>query len=255
MQDTLKHILEIQELDIKMIRLMRVKKQRQRELNQIEDLREELRIQQKEKEVEVESLGTETGQLETKVEELSAKLKVLDAKQSSIKKVEEFNALTKEMTATERERIAIEQQISNIVDKRAAEEEILVKIKESLAASSVNSKELEAEITASIDTINEEGSKLKAERNVVAEKADPITLSIYERLLKNKKNRVVVPIENRTCSGCHIALTAQHENMVRKGASLIFCEHCSRIHYWQEDAIVEGEEAAPKRRRRRTVAK
>ena len=77
---------------------------------------------------------------------------------------------------------------------------------------------------------------------------------IYERLLKNKKDRVVVPIEQRTCSGCHIVLTPQHENLVRKGDRLIFCEHCSRILFWQEAPPVEGEEAAPRRRRRRTAA-
>ena len=63
---------------------------------------------------------------------------------------------------------------------------------------------------------------------------------IYERLLRNKKDRVIVPIENRTCSGCHIVLTAQHENIVRKGENLVFCEHCSRIHYWQESEALEG---------------
>ncbi len=78
---------------------------------------------------------------------------------------------------------------------------------------------------------------------------------IYERLLKNKKDRVIVPIENRCCSGCHIVLTAQHENLVRKGEKLIFCEHCSRIHYWQEGGeTVEGMELAPKQRRRRKKA-
>jgi len=256
MQETLKNILEIQELDIKMIRLMRVKKQRERELKQIEDLREELRVQQKEKEQEVESLGGEITTMEATVDALNTKLKELDAKQSSIKKVDEFNALTKEMSSAERERIALEQQISNLVDRRVAEEEILEKIKESLEASAANSKELEAEIKSSIETINEEGSKLKVERDAVATGADKPTLSVYERLLKNKKNRVIVPIENRTCSGCHIALTAQHENLVRKGKALVFCEHCSRIHYWEEDtAPQEGTDEAPKRRRRRTVAK
>jgi predicted nucleic acid-binding Zn-ribbon protein len=69
--------------------------------------------------------------------------------------------------------------------------------------------------------------------------------------LNNKKDRVVVPIENRTCSGCHIALTAQHENLVRKGERLVFCEHCSRLHYWQESQVLEGTAVATKKRRRR----
>lgn len=46
-------------------------------------------------------------------------------------------------------------------------------------------------------------------------------------------------------------LTAQDENLVRKGERLVFCEHCSRIHYWQESQALEGTAAAPKQRRRR----
>ena len=99
--------------------------------------------------------------------------------------------------------------------------------------------------------INLEGSELKSGRDLLAKTADPEIMRIYQRLLNNKKDRVVVPIENRTCSGCHIALTAQHENVVRKGERLVFCEHCSRIHYWQESEAIEGTAVATKKRRRR----
>jgi hypothetical protein len=39
--------------------------------------------------------------------------------------------------------------------------------------------------------------------------------------------------------------------LVRKGENLVFCEHCSRLHYWQESEAVEGTSVATKRRRRR----
>ena len=140
-----------------------------------------------------------------------------------------------------------------MIDKRNLEEEILTKIKESLEQSEESSRNLEGEIKQNIQLINDEGSKLKLARDQLAKTADPDTMRIYQRLLNNKKDRVVVPIENRTCSGCHIALTAQHENLVRKGERLVFCEHCSRIHFWQEEAIAES--AAPTvKRRRRTAA-
>ena len=96
---------------------------------------------------------------------------------------------------------------------------------------------------------------LKDQRDELVSKADPEVFQIYERLLGNKKDRVVVPIENRCCSGCHIMLTAQDENLVRKGERLVFCEHCSRIHYWQESEALEGTAVATKQRRRRTYQK
>ncbi len=53
MKDALKTILEIQELDMKMLRLMRVKKERLKEIEQIEALRKELHQQLTEKENEI----------------------------------------------------------------------------------------------------------------------------------------------------------------------------------------------------------
>ncbi|MES2272933.1 MAG: C4-type zinc ribbon domain-containing protein [Chlamydiota bacterium] len=253
MLQALKVILDIQELDMKMIRLMRVKKERLSELVHIDSLRQELQVQQKDKHHEIAELSRTISSQESKIVDIKEKLKKLEAKQSTVKKVDEFNALTHEMTSAERERIATEQITSDLIDKRNLEEEILEKIKESLKQSEESSKALENEIRESIQMINDEGSELKGRRELVAKNADPEIMRIYERLLNNKKDRVVVPIENRTCSGCHIALTAQHENVVRKGERMIFCEHCSRIHYWQESEEIEGTAVATKRRRRRAA--
>ncbi len=253
MQESLRLILDIQELDIKMIRLMRLKQQRAKELDQIESLKKELNEQLSSKQTEIQEINTHVTALEKKVSTLNEKIKSLETKQSSIKKVDEFNALTQEMTACEKEKIALEHQISNLVDKRVSEEEILEKLSHSLKASHTNSLELESEIKHSIEKINEEGHGLRKERDELVKDCDLETLKIYERLLKNKKDRVVVPIENRTCSGCHIALTAQHENLVRKGNNPVFCEHCSRIHYWQESEALEGSLAGTKRRRRKAT--
>jgi predicted nucleic acid-binding Zn-ribbon protein len=255
MKEALKTILDIQELDMKMLRLMRVKKERLKEIEQIEALRKELHEQLTVKETEITDLNKHIVTFEQKIQDNAEKVKKLESQQGSIKKVEEFNALTHEMTALERERIATEQKVSDLVDKRVAEEDLLGKIKESLQASEISSLSLEKEIKDSIQLINTEGSTLKAEREELAKSADQETLRIYERLLRNKKDRVIVPIENRTCSGCHISLTAQHENVVRKGDNLVFCEHCSRIHYWQpEEVAVEGAASGAKRRRRRVAS-
>lgn len=253
MKETLKPIIEVQELDMKMIRLMRIKKERKKELSQIEALRKDLHLQLSDKEKEIEDINKEIRTYEMRVREIADKLKTLEDRQSQIKKVEEFNALTQEMTTAERERVSLEQKMSDLTDQKVLEEELLEKISESLKTSEASSIALEKEIKSSIDLINEEGSGLKELRDKLATNVEPDTLKIYDRLLRNKKDRVVVPVQNRICSGCHIALTAQHENLVRKGENLIFCEHCSRIHYWEEAEALEGTVVATKRRRRRAA--
>lgn len=251
MLKTLKPILEIQELDMKMIRLMRVKKERQRELDNINRIKAELQNQVSMKEEEITNLKKEIRLGETSVKEVLETVKKLEARQSSVKKVEEFNALTHEMSAADKDKHAKELRLSDLYDKQAIEDDTLKQLKEALEQTIQNSKALEAEILDSIRQINAEGRGLKTERDKLVKTAESSTFEIYERLLRNKKDRVVVPIENRCCSGCHIMVTAQDENLVRKGERLVFCEHCSRIHFWQESQELEGAAITPTKRRRR----
>lgn len=253
MLKALKIILDIQEIDMQMIQLMRLKSDRQKDLANINAVKSDLREKSESKEIEITELKKVIKLMEGELADIKTKIKKLEGQQSSIKKVEEFNALSHEMSQADRERVVKEQRLSDHIDKLAAEEDALKAINDSLKSTITSSKAIEAEINESIDRINAEGRVLKTQRDQLVGKADPDVFRIYERLLRNKKDRVVVPIENRCCSGCHIMLTAQDENLVRKGERLVFCEHCSRIHYWQESQALEGTAVATKPRRRRTT--
>ncbi len=252
MHKALKPILEIQELDMQMIQLMRLKKERQSDLDNINSVRHDLKQKTESKQLEILELKKNSRLIEGEINELAAKLKKLEQQQGSIKKVEEFNALTLEMTQADKEKISKELKLSDLTDKIHVEDDLLKQIQNSLETTLESSQALEGEIIESINRINQEGRLLKEQRDKLVTSADPEVFRIYERLLRNKKDRVVVPIENRCCSGCHIMMTAQDENLVRKGERLVFCEHCSRIHYWMEREMPEGEASAQKFRRRRS---
>lgn len=253
MLDSLKVILEIQELDMKMIQLMHLKRQRQKEMENINSNKNSLTQRVADKEVELTEIKKLIRLAEGDLAETQEKIKKLESQQNSIKKVDEYNAITHEISTADRERLAKENRLSDFYDKLAAEEDVLKSLKENLETATESSKVLEAEIHESIRHINDEGRVLKEERDAMVEKADQDVFKVYQRLLNNKKDRVVVSIENRCCSGCHIMLTAQHENLVRRGERLVFCEHCSRIHYWQESKALEDTVVATKQRRRRST--
>ncbi len=252
MLDALKVILEIQELDMKMIQLMLLKRQRQKELDSINANKSSLSQRVADKEAEIVEIKKLIRLVEGEHADILAKIKKLETQQNAIKKVDEYNAITHEISSADRERVAKEQRLSDYYDKQAAEEDVLKSLNENLHSATDSSAMLESEILDSIRQINEEGRVLKTERDGLVSQADSDVFKVYERLLRNKKDRVVVPLENRCCSGCHIMLTAQHENLVRKGERLVFCEHCSRIHYWLESKALEDTVVATKQRRRKT---
>lgn len=255
MLEVLKVVLEIQELDMKLIRLVRLKNERKKELKDIHSVKEDLEEQLHNKEQEIKEIRKDIRVCEGQILEAKEKIKELEHRQSNIKKIEEFNALSQELNTVEKGRAQIEQRMNGLGDKLVDEETLLDRIKESCRSTEENCRVLEEEINQSIASINSEGQQLKDEREKVAVNANEEVLVVYERLLKNKKDRVVVPIEDRACSGCHIMLTAQHENLVRKGEKLVFCEHCSRILYWPESKdLTDSSAVATKRRRRRTVS-
>ena len=256
LREALKVILDIQELDIQMIHLMRIKNERTHELERIRLLRDDLHHQVILKESETIELKKQIRLSEGDLAELQTKVQKLEQHQSAVKKVEEFNALTHEISTLEREKAAKEQRLSDQYDKLAVEEDLLKNLKGTYETTKANSEILVKEIKESIEAINGEGASLFSRREEILGSADPELLGVYEKLLKNKRDRVVVPIENRCCSGCHILVTAQHENLIRKGEKIVFCEHCSRIHYWH-DHIIEShdEEGAVVRKRKKVAAK
>ncbi|MCB1113941.1 MAG: zinc ribbon domain-containing protein [Chlamydiia bacterium] len=255
MLDTLVPILAIQKLDMEMIQLIRLKQQRQQELKNLYAIEKDLKKQQFVQDSEILDTKTQIRVMEGDIAEVQAKLKKLSSQQDAVKKLDEFNALTQEMSAAERERTQKEARLSELLDKLATQEDAQESLKTTLSSTQESSKQLEEEIVEAIGKINEEGQKLKSERDELVKTADPEVFKIYERLLRNKRDEVVVPIENRACSGCHIQLTAQDENLVRKGERLVFCEHCSRIHYWQESEMLDGTDAKSTRQRRRKSTK
>src|ERR1700722_5957474 len=111
MQESLVVILDIQELDIKMIRLMRVKKERQKELAKIQALKVDMAKRVSEKGEVILEVKKEMRHGETRIKEIQEKVAKLEDQQGSVKKMDEFNALTQEITACSREKHQIEQKL------------------------------------------------------------------------------------------------------------------------------------------------
>jgi uncharacterized protein len=254
MLPALQAVLAVQDVDMKLLRLLRLKRERQKELEQLQSIKGDLSQQVDLRRSEVMETKKDIRLAEIQLEELKERLKKLEDQQGSVKRVEEFNALTQEMASVSREKHAVELRLTEMGDRQVGQEDALQTSEANLKSTIDSSSAIEEEVHETVKRINEEGLQLAQDRRKLQDQVPSEVLEIYERLFRNRQDRVVVPIENRTCSGCHIVVTAQHENLVRKGERLIFCEHCSRVHYWQEPAAAEAEEGAPAKRRRRKAS-
>lgn len=250
MLDALKKIIKIQDLDLKMIRLIRLKETKHQETLALLKLKRGVEEKFSVCNGEVNTIRQELKRYNRCIADFARKMEKLEEHQDSAKRVEDFNALAQAITQLQREKLQTEQQIIVLTEKKQVEKEAADALEKTLQEINLNLQAMEEDIIRSVSQINEEGLSLKAERDRLTASASPEIIPIYERLIRHKGDSVVVTIENRACSGCNILVTAQHENLVRRADRVVFCEHCSRIHYWQ-DVEENVDLLATKKRRRR----
>ena len=101
MSQGLKEILPIQELDMQMIQLMRLKNERQKELNSVVAIKNNLHQQVMLKESEIIEIKKDVRLTEGEVKEISNNIKKLESQQNQVKKVDEFNDLSHEISRAE----------------------------------------------------------------------------------------------------------------------------------------------------------
>lgn len=75
--------------------------------------------------------------------------------------------------------------------------------------------------------------KLLAVRTRLAERIEPADLRLYERI-RRRHGHAIVPVEERTCLGCFMALPTSAVSLKTAPDQLRTCESCGRILYWLE---------------------
>lgn len=75
--------------------------------------------------------------------------------------------------------------------------------------------------------------KLQSARSRLADTISPRDLRLYERISK-KLHHGIVPVEDRTCLGCYMALPTSAVPLKTDPEQLLTCENCGRILYWLE---------------------
>ncbi len=73
--------------------------------------------------------------------------------------------------------------------------------------------------------------KLKAARDKFRAQIDPRDLRVFDRIIK-RHPRAIVPVEDRICLGCYMALPTSVNPANADQERLLTCENCGRILYW-----------------------
>jgi predicted nucleic acid-binding Zn-ribbon protein len=172
-------------------------------------------------------------QQERELEEVTDQLKKRQSRLFEIKTNQEYSAVLKEIEGLKLKVSVLEEAILVLLDqievelKARAEEEQRVRSSEAEALRDTQRKEAE------LRQLRGRLSELQGARKVRSKNVELSLLQQYLRLLKSRAGLAVAPVRDGSCEGCHVALTPQLYNEVRRNEEILTCERCGRILYWR----------------------
>ncbi|WGK69228.1 C4-type zinc ribbon domain-containing protein [Candidatus Haliotispira prima] len=166
----------------------------------------------------------------------------LEAEQrmDQIKTQREYEALDKEISEYSSRELDMRRKIQNQESKG---QELSEQLKSEEDAFSMLEAEIVDErlrIESLLEKKRNEISDLENEEVNIAPDMDKEMLYKFDRILRSKGGKGIVPISQGICSGCFMILPRQFMNDVRSSDDVHFCPYCSRILFYDE-AAASGE--------------
>ena len=233
MKEQLLLLVELQECDSQMVKIVGKKKSLP---DKIDKLDEAFRIFQKEIEQnkrKFDEVKAHHVECENKIKKINESMTKTRERLLEVKNNKEYQAMLKENETAEVMRGDIETEIISILDEL---EKLSVLVKNDQATLDEYRKKYEEEkrlVEADLNSIDAGYVTLEHKRIELKDKVSADLLAKYEKIKKRSKGIGVASVWKAVCNGCHMNIPPQLYNELQKTSELISCPNCHRIMYFQ----------------------
>jgi predicted nucleic acid-binding Zn-ribbon protein len=174
--------------------------------------------------------------LEMEIDAVKGKIAKYKTQQLTVKNNDEFRALENQVVMCRKEIEKHENREIDLMEKAEV-------IKKELADCTLRMTEAQDRVAAEKEALDrrlantlEDIERMKQKRAGMIADIDKETLRNYTRIMNNKKDYAIVPVERDTCGGCHMKLTPQTVHDTKSRQKLVSCSYCGRMLYWDQYA-------------------
>jgi predicted nucleic acid-binding Zn-ribbon protein len=182
-------------------------------------------------------------EIEKEVSAVQTRLSKYKDQLMEVKTNKEYQAMQHEIASAQD---AIRVQEDRILERMEEAESLAAELKTAEAELKRQESAVAAERTvldaeaAALDT--QAAEKQSARASITSHISQP-ALRLFEHVARQRKGQAVAEARDGVCTVCHVRLRPQVFNEVRRNESLIQCESCLRILYF--DAAAEAQSASP----------
>jgi predicted nucleic acid-binding Zn-ribbon protein len=191
----------------------------------------------------------ERKRLEGEIQAQEQKISKLKTQMMEAKTNDQYRAFQHEIDFCQQE---IRRHEDRILELMSESEPLEKNVKAAEGALATEKKQVETEKASARDRTavdQKEMDALRAERATILAEMTPIVASEYERIRKGRAGVAIAEVLQGRCSKCNIAIRPQFLQELKRGDSVMVCESCKRMLYWNppqsvEDLAAQGQEAA-----------
>ncbi|CAN5640996.1 C4-type zinc ribbon domain-containing protein [soil metagenome] len=232
MTPDLQHLIELQELDL-------AAERQRRRVTDIPVLQAALDARLADRTAVVDEVKARIAASQAARRDIERDLAAVQARLSKfknqlmeVKTNKEYQAMQKEMTVAEQE---ISDQETRLLERMEEADALAAELKEAEAALKAERSETEG-VRRALDSEREqvaaELERTSTERARVAAQISREALAIFARVAHGRKGVAVAEARDGLCTVCHVRLRPQMFNEVRRNASILQCDSCTRILYF-----------------------
>lgn len=235
MKDKLLVLIQLQECDNRIAKILQAKEQAPLRIQKLEDELRAMENQFKADEDQLDVFRKDKRQVEREIQELDGKIEKSSTKLTQIKSNKEYTAALKEIDdlktikfQTEEKAIQIMETAEELEHKCKGQKDTLKTLKDRCE------KDKEA-IKKEILALERDFTALEKSRNQLCCDFDQSLLKKYLFLKERKGGLAISSVVTGVCQTCHMGIPPQKFNELIRGNDLMTCPHCNRIIYWGDD--------------------
>lgn len=228
-------LIKLQELDISIGQVEIIIESHPLRIKELEDKEkraEELLNKEKER---LESLLKDNRKRESDQQAEKEKIKKTEEKLKIVKTNKEYQAVLKELETQKKEYSKMEESYLYLLEEIDNAKKTIDEKNKSFQTLTEEGKIEKNRLLAELGE-HEEKIKLKLEeREELTQNIDFSLKNKYQFIGERRQGLAVAAVRESLCLGCHMNIPPQLYNEVQKNKKFIYCPHCNRFLYWENN--------------------
>jgi len=235
LKDKLLVLIQLQECDNRIAKVLQAKEQAPLRIQKIEDDMRAMENQFKADDDQTEAFKKDRRQLEREIQELDGKVEKSSAKLTQIKSNKEYTAALKEIDDLKTIKFQTEEKAIQIMETTEELERKCKGHKDALRTLKDQCEKDKDAVKKELLALEQELEALQKERSQLCCDFDQGLLKKYLFLRERKGGLAISSVVTGVCQTCHMGIPPQKFNELIRGNDLMTCPHCNRIIYWGDD--------------------